>query len=360
MDPDLSQRLAGLTPVDDPFNLYQTPVPVLTSGQQFVPLPQGLPGYDAIDADDKIYDPFSYFNGAEVTQPPLPLSQSKERLPPVHDRDESHRQEQVYMDLRFKFSRPVSKEDGRPIANMVEPLARISTLSDGLQEQNVRLHPALISRISSPVPSISSLASSHASDVLYCSCCDRTYTGKYRRGNLSRHMRWQHGTNGTHEYPCGACDRVFQRQDARLKHQRKRHPEFVLPGTRASQDVIAPLSQYQGGIWPDGGKGLMVGKDDMTEIPPTEPATDSSGCLLDVESTKSQQRDQKLPSPFGQTDWVFDVEYRPQSPGLDRTYVKATSPLSPTPQASRVLHPSVSTLSSRSQRKVNRRNSQPT
>jgi uncharacterized C2H2 Zn-finger protein len=53
--------------------------------------------------------------------------------------------------------------------------------------------------------------------------CKASFHGPHRRGNQLRHLR-------THprEYPCEAvaCEKVFQRQDARLKHYRKEHPEL--------------------------------------------------------------------------------------------------------------------------------------
>jgi uncharacterized Zn-finger protein len=59
------------------------------------------------------------------------------------------------------------------------------------------------------------------------------FTGKYRRGNLQRHMRLKHpkgqsADKNEKEYSCEArgCSNVFKRQDARLKHIRTKHPEL--------------------------------------------------------------------------------------------------------------------------------------
>jgi uncharacterized Zn-finger protein len=54
------------------------------------------------------------------------------------------------------------------------------------------------------------------------------FTGKYRRGNLQRHMRLKHGQE-VREYACEVkrCGKTFMRQDARLKHYRKKHPRLV-------------------------------------------------------------------------------------------------------------------------------------
>src|SRR4051812_43128147 len=59
-------------------------------------------------------------------------------------------------------------------------------------------------------------------------------------------------------------------------------------------------------------------------------------------------------------DWFSDEDFRPRSPGLERVYVKATPPPSPQPQVTKVLHPPVSTLTSRRQKKANRRKTRPT
>jgi hypothetical protein len=94
------------------------------------------------------------------------------------------------------------------------------------------------SRSSPPDPSsswaasISTAASSPRSigapdtDTILCERCGVEFTGVYRSGNLARHVRHKHAEAKEGQYICIAkgCDRVFARQDARLKHARKRHP----------------------------------------------------------------------------------------------------------------------------------------
>jgi hypothetical protein len=68
-----------------------------------------------------------------------------------------------------------------------------------------------------------------ASDIITCGQCGTAFTGSYRRGNLGRHVRQKHGHASGRLYTCRAADCLhgFQRQDARLKHERKLHPELA-------------------------------------------------------------------------------------------------------------------------------------
>ncbi|KAH7095376.1 hypothetical protein FB567DRAFT_512478 [Paraphoma chrysanthemicola] len=70
-------------------------------------------------------------------------------------------------------------------------------------------------------------APSHEYDVLVCPVleCEVRFSGQYGRGNLHRHVRLKHGAQ-ERSYPCGQedCQKSFKRQDARLKHWRRRHP----------------------------------------------------------------------------------------------------------------------------------------
>ena len=60
--------------------------------------------------------------------------------------------------------------------------------------------------------------------------CSRTFTGTSRKGNMSRHMRTKHGASirVAREYPCESvgCGKRFRRNDAKLNHERKEHPEL--------------------------------------------------------------------------------------------------------------------------------------
>lgn len=64
--------------------------------------------------------------------------------------------------------------------------------------------------------------------ILRCSTCGVKFTGKYRKGNLERHMKNKHRGS---EIPCSVewCNKAFQRRDALLKHERKRHRELGRP-----------------------------------------------------------------------------------------------------------------------------------
>ncbi|CAO2650603.1 Nn.00g018950.m01.CDS01 [Neocucurbitaria sp. VM-36] len=95
-----------------------------------------------------------------------------------------------------------------------------------------------------PSPTLSnvSITPSNVAEDLECEVlgCNSTFSGHYRRGNRQRHYRMKHGhsqgqgqglsqgqSQGQEErmYPCEeyGCSKVYKRQDARLKHYRKRH-----------------------------------------------------------------------------------------------------------------------------------------
>lgn len=58
--------------------------------------------------------------------------------------------------------------------------------------------------------------------------CSAVFSGVHRKGNLSRHKRLKHSDR---VYVCedASCGRVFNRQDARLKHYRKYHLQLASP-----------------------------------------------------------------------------------------------------------------------------------
>jgi hypothetical protein len=62
---------------------------------------------------------------------------------------------------------------------------------------------------------------------LQCPRCGKTFTGRYRRGTLHRHQRLKHCPTDNVEYPCAMCQKTYKRQDARLKHYRRCHPDFA-------------------------------------------------------------------------------------------------------------------------------------
>lgn len=73
--------------------------------------------------------------------------------------------------------------------------------------------------------------------------CLIEFHGRYQRGNLARHRRMHH--NGPVVFECldPLCGRVFRRSDARLKHCRKYHPEFVV-----DRPFVAKCAQKSGAL----------------------------------------------------------------------------------------------------------------
>ncbi|KAF1837577.1 hypothetical protein BDW02DRAFT_119615 [Decorospora gaudefroyi] len=69
-----------------------------------------------------------------------------------------------------------------------------------------------------------------APDVLHCpeTGCESVFTRSYRKGNLRRHKKLYHGQHGRYECESG-CDISFKRNDARVRHYRKCHPERASP-----------------------------------------------------------------------------------------------------------------------------------
>ncbi|KAF1962686.1 hypothetical protein CC80DRAFT_512061 [Byssothecium circinans] len=73
-----------------------------------------------------------------------------------------------------------------------------------------------------------SLLPSEAPMTLMCPIqgCTASFYGKYRKGNLTRHTKTSHTDGSQVFYTCEYCLRTFRRMDARLKHERKSHPEL--------------------------------------------------------------------------------------------------------------------------------------
>jgi hypothetical protein len=100
-----------------------------------------------------------------------------------------------------------------------------------------------------------------AREVLCCHVigCEVGFHGKYRKGNLNRHLRLYHQATGVKIYHCADpfCRQEFRRQDARLKHYRRRHPhlgaeEAVLRGPQhQEQQEQTPrnVSTWTGSIY---------------------------------------------------------------------------------------------------------------
>lgn len=64
--------------------------------------------------------------------------------------------------------------------------------------------------------------------MLCCSLCNSRFSGEYRSGNLQRHKRTKHAEQ-RFLCPRAGCLRTFARKDARLKHERRKHPELDRP-----------------------------------------------------------------------------------------------------------------------------------
>ncbi|KAF2874811.1 hypothetical protein BDV95DRAFT_299330 [Massariosphaeria phaeospora] len=87
---------------------------------------------------------------------------------------------------------------------------------------------------------------------LGCEQCDNVYTGAWAHRNLARHVETKHppppppGSTeiGQGGLKCAVCSRSYQRADALLKHERKRHPELkrALPIPRKKSDDHSRLN----------------------------------------------------------------------------------------------------------------------
>lgn len=115
----------------------------------------------------------------------------------------------------------------------VEALGRYPN-TDGFaySRQSSPRHPSLPGHVTTVtaaavVTSGTSLAGTIADhEILSCTQCDQTFTGTYRSGNCARHVRLKHTRADLYECDAPDCFKVYQRQDARLKHMRSRHPEL--------------------------------------------------------------------------------------------------------------------------------------
>ncbi|KAH6638441.1 hypothetical protein C7974DRAFT_289960, partial [Boeremia exigua] len=67
------------------------------------------------------------------------------------------------------------------------------------------------------------------SDVLTCSYCEGQFQGEWRKRNLSRHVKIQHGDNKPIECDAPGCERSYKRSDALKVHLRKEHPDIAPP-----------------------------------------------------------------------------------------------------------------------------------
>jgi hypothetical protein len=114
-----------------------------------------------------------------------------------------------------------------------------------------------------PVATAAAVASNTSSaevdadhNVLTCRQCGQMFTGTYRSGNCRRHIQNKHTGADSNVYKCGApgCFKIYQRQDARLKHMRSRHPELHVPPVqrrRAEASSTQTLSRVRANSSPN-------------------------------------------------------------------------------------------------------------
>jgi len=111
----------------------------------------------------------------------------------------------------------------------LEPLDSLSPVLNGLEPLGfLGTRSPVSSGAATPRPN--SAASTHGGSPVVCEACGKEYKGDYRRGNLARHIRQKHGID-EQNFPCAdpGCSKIFKRQDARLKHYRKEHPQLTMP-----------------------------------------------------------------------------------------------------------------------------------
>ncbi|KAF1842734.1 uncharacterized protein K460DRAFT_287456, partial [Cucurbitaria berberidis CBS 394.84] len=79
------------------------------------------------------------------------------------------------------------------------------------------------------------LRSSNTQTLTCPRCPNKQYTGNWAHRNLLRHLENKHSDlefpNGVKHIRCNqeGCDSVFGRNDARLVHERRSHPELDTP-----------------------------------------------------------------------------------------------------------------------------------
>lgn len=91
------------------------------------------------------------------------------------------------------------------------------------------LAPPMKRRISNASSSTTDTSSTSAASDISCTVvgCGATFSGKYQKGNLARHIKRFHNSCDVYECENSLCGAVFWRPDARLKHYRKRHPNLA-------------------------------------------------------------------------------------------------------------------------------------
>jgi hypothetical protein len=86
--------------------------------------------------------------------------------------------------------------------------------------------------------------------VITCDVCGAQFTGRYGRGNCSRHMRQTHSRRSAQQSSdcvCRVCKRSFARQDARRKHEWRKHGlQDTKPCPRRQSDTYEDGASHDG------------------------------------------------------------------------------------------------------------------
>ncbi|PVI08529.1 hypothetical protein DM02DRAFT_722749 [Periconia macrospinosa] len=116
-----------------------------------------------------------------------------------------------------------------PMVEQATPEAQCQS-PDTRHDDSNHLSPPFKREGTSPLPSTRRRAKSTTiPDELGCPIddCTARFHGEYRKSNLARHIRLRHDRGGR-TYACeGGCGKIFNRQDARLKHYRRQHPHLA-------------------------------------------------------------------------------------------------------------------------------------
>jgi hypothetical protein len=116
--------------------------------------------------------------------------------------------------------------------------------------------------------------------VLRCAAegCTAIFSGRYCKGNLARHKRLNHSHGRVYMCEDDDCDRVFRRQDARIKHYRKCHPQLT-SGPAFSRKSHRIQSDYDvGSNTREAGAAIL---ESQSSMPPLQ-YTDSGTVYMDT------------------------------------------------------------------------------
>jgi hypothetical protein len=75
-----------------------------------------------------------------------------------------------------------------------------------------------------------------------CGKCDQVFIGHYQEGNRKRHHKQKHSAvPRTFDCRYSTCSKPFKREDARRKHEWKKHRMGSKPEKRRVKDLVAPI-----------------------------------------------------------------------------------------------------------------------